>query len=110
MVADEQIEQLAVKPFRTVLDLAQLQPRLDVEMVANVAGLQIEVEQADAPIPGLLVQLQLDRRLDGQGRVTDPTCARQEPDNDGFCPGGGRSGLRLARARDDLMDFLRRVL
>ena len=47
MTADKKIEQLRVKPVGVRDDLLHLEPWLDVEVVANMTGLQLEIQQAN---------------------------------------------------------------
>ncbi len=78
VVADEQTEQLIVEPLRIRRDLPDLHARLNVEIIADMAVLEIHVEQADAAAAGLLGVLELNGDLDGESAVADAAGAGHE--------------------------------
>ena len=53
MTADKKIEQLRVEPVGVLDDLLELEPWLDVQVIANMTGLKIEIQQANPPAAAL---------------------------------------------------------
>ena len=78
VATDEQVEQLMVKPFRIAGDFLNSQSRLDVEQVAHVARLKIEVHDANLAMRRGFVGLEVGRNLDRERRVADATGAWNE--------------------------------
>src|SRR5262245_58030061 len=81
MTADKKIEQLCVEPVGVLDDVMHLEPWLDVEIIANVTALQIEIEQANSLAAGLLVERHLHNGFNCKRGVADPTAAWHEGDN-----------------------------
>ena len=109
--ADEQIEQLPIEPVRVLEDLMHLQPRLDVEVIADMTGLQVEIQQANSTATGFLGELDLHGGLEREGSVADPAAARHEGDDCGSdaLGAGGRNVLAVG-AGDDVENLLRSAL
>ncbi len=110
VVADEDVEQLVIEPLGIGGDLLDLQARLDVEIIAGLAGLEIEVDETDVAPARRLVDLELDGGFDQQRRIAHAARARYERDCHGPLP--GRAGLGLDRRLrvappDDLENLLR---
>src|SRR5438105_4566732 len=82
MTADEDIEELVIEPIRIVHDLLDLQPRLNVEIVAYVTSLKIEIDDADSALTRSLVGLELHGRLERECRVANAAGARDKRDSD----------------------------
>jgi len=78
MVADEKLEQLRVQPFRVARDFVDLHARLDIEIVADVTVLKIEIEQHDSAAARSLGGLDLNADLDGERAVAHAAGARRE--------------------------------
>ena len=57
MMGDEDVEQLRIDAVGVFRDFLDLQTRFDIEVVANVAGLKIQVDHADSAILVRLLQL-----------------------------------------------------
>src|SRR6266568_4670140 len=78
MTADEDIEELVIEPIRIVHDLLDLQPRLNIEIVADVTSLKIEIDDADSALTRSLVGLELHSRLERKRRVANAAGARAQ--------------------------------
>src|ERR1700751_1135814 len=98
MPADKQIEELGVDPLGILHNLPHLQARLDIEIIADMTGLQIEVKEADPAAAGPLVELDLHRSFERERGVADAATARHEGQDRGPDPlDVGGAGLALAR-------------
>ena len=89
-------------------DLPDVEPRLDVEIIANMTGVQIEIQQANPPAARLLGALDLHRGFDRKRGVADPARTRHECHDcrpNLFIAGG--TDFFPARARNDVQNFLR---
>ena len=51
MMRQHDLEQLPVEPLGTRLDLVQIEPRLEIEIVGAGAVLEIEIDQAGRRLP-----------------------------------------------------------
>src|SRR5262245_51802012 len=78
MMADKEIEQLRVEPVGVLNNIVHLEPWLDVEVIANMTGLEIEIQQANSPTACLLVELDLNGGFDGKRGVADAATGRHE--------------------------------
>src|SRR5262249_57388071 len=76
---------------------------LDVGVIADRTGPQIETQQATPPGARLLGALDLHRGFDRKRGVADPAAARHECHD-------RRSDIRPAAARNDVQNFLRSAL
>src|SRR5205814_2578046 len=72
------------EPFRPGLDLADIEPRLDVEVVRAGAVLEIEVDQAGRAVAARGAAHEQHRRLDRQGGYANAARGRQERVNLGL--------------------------
>ena len=97
MTARENVEELIVQPFGRLEDLLQLNLRRDVEVVAHVACLEVQIDQGDAIVLPALPLHQLNGRLDHQRRIAHAARARDERDHNR--PRKRRRGRR--RPRDE---------
>ena len=66
MLRHHDFEQLPVEPFRARLDFAQVQPRLDIEIVGTGAVLKIEIDKAGRGFAAGAAVEQQHRRLHRQ--------------------------------------------
>src|SRR5438132_3139619 len=110
MTADEDIEELVIKPIRIVHDLLDLQPRLEVKIVADMTSLKIEIDDANPALTRCLVGLELDGSLEHKRRIADATSAWDKRNGDGL--GATRIACMVcvpasAVPREDVKDFLR---
>src|SRR5262249_53260939 len=78
MMAQEKFQKLSIQPARVGRKVVDLQPRLEVEVIADVAVLKIEVDQANRSLPRAFVAFQLRSDLDTQSRIPHATPARHE--------------------------------
>src|SRR5262245_9057974 len=84
MAADENLEQLVIEPLGVVQDLLDLQARFDIEIVADVASLKIEVHDANPALARCLVRLELVCRFEHKSQVSGAPCVRIKRNCDGF--------------------------
>src|SRR5262245_51191514 len=108
MTTDEDLEQLVIEPLRVVQNLLDLQAWLDIEIVADVTSLEIEIDDARPALARRFISLELDGRLEHKRRVPDATGARNERNGDGL--GATRVAHMFcisasAVAGDDINDF-----
>src|SRR5262245_55348594 len=108
MTADEDLEKLVIKPLGAVQNLLDLQARLDIEIIADVTSLKVEIDDANPALARRLVGLELDGRLEHERRVADTPGARNKRNGDGL--GATRVARMLcifatAVAREDVNDF-----
>lgn len=110
VTAAEHFKQVRVEPLRGSDQFVDLQLRLDVEIVADMAGLDVEVDEADLPTGAALRPDELKRGLRRQRRVADAAGARQEGNDVGPARrGGGRRGRSpAALACDNVENLLQR--
>src|SRR5690348_3083289 len=87
MMADEEVEKLLVQALGPVDNIVKLQPRVDIEIVADMAGLEIEVDIADLSRPAGLGELDAQSDIERDGGVTDAAQGWQKG-NDGWPPLG----------------------
>src|SRR5262249_38699892 len=108
VTADKKIKQLRIKAVGVLDDLLDVESWLDVEIVADMAVLQIEIQQANPPAARLLGAFDLHGGFDRKRGVADSAGARHEY-HDGrsnlFIAGG--SHFLSAGARNDVENFLR---
>ena len=106
MAAGEDLEQSVVESLGLVDDFLDLEFRRDVQIVADVAGLEVEVDEGNLAAFRRLAPDELDGRFDRERRIADAAGAGQERDDDRLVRGArpGRSD-----ARDDAEDFLGRA-
>lgn len=78
MTADEDIKELSIEPFRVIQNFLNLETRLDVEIVANVTSLEIQVDDAYGAVAGGLGGLELDGDLERERSVADAASAWDE--------------------------------
>src|SRR5438046_521265 len=87
-----------------------LHARLDIEIVADVAVLKIEIEQANTTPARAFAGLELNPDLDRKRDVADATGARDECNHDGFGRGWRvkrlAQGSTLADARQNVRDLV----
>src|SRR6266568_4139927 len=110
MTADEDIEELVIEPIRIVHDLLDLQPRLNIEIVADVTSLKIEIDDADSTLTRGLVGLELHGRLERKRRVANAAGARDERNRDWLgatCIAGMLCIPASALPRKDIKDLFR---
>src|SRR5262249_55902407 len=107
--ADKKIEQLRIEAVGVVDDLLDVEPRLDVEIIADMTGLQIEIQQANPPTARLLVVLDLHGGFHRKRGISHPAPAPPQCydcRSNLFIAAG--SDFFPARARNnDVQDFLR---
>src|SRR5262249_32834801 len=111
VTADKKIEQLRIEAIGILDDLLDVEPWLDVEVIADMAGSKIEVQQANPPAARLLAALDLDGGFDCKRDVADSAAARHEGHDgrsDLFIVAG--SDFRPTDARNDVQNFLRSAL
>src|SRR6266568_1998355 len=108
-MAQEKLQQLSIQAAGVGSKFVDLQPRLDIEVIADVAILKIQIDETNRTLARALVGFQLHPGLDRQSRIADPACAGDE--------GGDRrlATLRLRRstrghpAPEDVRDLLRGI-
>src|SRR5262249_14238473 len=108
VTADKKTEQLRIEAGGIVDDLLEVEPWLDVEIIEDMTGMQIEIQQATPPTARLLVALNLHGGFDRKRGIADPAAARHECHDcrsNPFIPAG--TDLFPARARNDVQDLLR---
>ena len=71
MATYKQIEQLRIEPIGVVHDLTDLQARFDIQIVADVAGLDIKIQKTDPFVPRLFATSDLHGRLNCQRGISD---------------------------------------
>jgi hypothetical protein len=71
VTADESAQQLVVKTFRRRDDLVKLKLGRDVAIVANMAGLEIKIDERDLGACRRLVLDQMDGGFDGERGIAD---------------------------------------
>jgi hypothetical protein len=81
VTADERAQQLVVKTLRRSDDLVKLKLGRDVEIVANMAGLEIKIDERDLGAGRRLVLDQMDGRFEWRARNCrlPPRWARTKP-------------------------------
>src|SRR6185436_14792070 len=96
---------------RIIHEVPDLQPRLDIQVVADVTALHIEIEQADFFVFRLFAGLKLDGTFNGKRGASHAAAARNKGRN------GRTLALRLARRStpsagpgNDVENFVRRIL
>ena len=109
MAGDENVEQRAVEPVRRVDDLIDLQLGLDVEIVADVARLEVEIDQADLRVLRRLAFGEQHRGFHRQRRISDAAGARQERQHRRTAQRGNRGGRLSVDAGDDFEDVGRQI-
>ena len=82
MAADESAQQLVVQAPRRSDDLVELKLGRDVEVVAHVAGLEIEIHERDLGAGCRLVPDKMDRGFDRERGIADSPRAGNKRDND----------------------------
>src|SRR5437667_4510634 len=78
MPADEDLEQLGIEALGIRRDLLDLKPWLDVEIIAEVAGLEIEIDDADVSIFGGFSGLKLSANFGRECGIADAPSARDK--------------------------------
>ena len=78
MGAGEGLEELVVESTGLVDDFPNLEFRRDVQIVADVAGLEVEVDDGNFAVLRRLAPDKLDGRFDRQRRIADAPGAGQE--------------------------------
>ena len=107
-MADKKVEKLLVQALGPVENIVKLQPCIDIEIVADMARLEIEIDIADLPRPAGLGELDAQSDVERDGGVPD-TAQRRQKGNDGRPPLS--LDFRLGRdilPVDQLRDFLQR--
>src|SRR5262249_37709975 len=106
--AHEKIKQLRIKAIGILDDLFDAQPWLHVEIIADMTGPQIEIQQANPPVARLLSALDLHGGFNCKRGVADPAAARHEC-YDCWSSLFLADGLDLlpAGTRNDFQNFLR---
>src|SRR5258706_55438 len=80
MMRDENVEQLSIKPVRIFGDFLDLQTWLDIEVIADVAGLKIEINHADPAILVGFLQLEPGSDFNDHRGVADAARSRKKCD------------------------------
>src|SRR5690242_19544143 len=108
MMADELLEQLSVEPLRMAGKLFNVQPGLDVEVIAEVASLEIQIDEAYPTILCRFGAPNLNSRLNRNGRIPYTASARNKGNNQRLIV-RGRSLHRTCAAapRYHIKNFLR---
>src|SRR5262249_8732579 len=75
MATDEDFEQLGIEALRARCDLLDLKPRFNVETVAEVTGLEVEIDCADLALLGGFSCFELDTNFAHECGVADAACA-----------------------------------
>jgi hypothetical protein len=83
MLAGEDPEQVVIETLRRRDDFADLNFRLDIQIIANVAGLEIEVEKRDFAVLRRRPVEETDGGLDGKRRIADAAGAWDKGNDDG---------------------------
>ena len=78
MLGEHHFQQLAVEPLRTRLDLADVEARLDVEIIGAGAVLEIEIDQASRDAAAGRAAHEQHRRLHRQRRHAHSACRGQK--------------------------------
>src|SRR6185295_14638301 len=110
MAADEDIKELIIEPIGIVHNFLDLEARLEIKIVADVASLKIEIDDANPALTRCLVGLELDGGLEHQRRIADATSAWDKRNGDGL--GATRIACMFcipafALSREDVNNFLR---
>src|SRR5271166_3230338 len=82
MTACKNVKEVIVEPFRRLQYLLDLNLRRDVQVVAHVARLEVEVDQGDPAVLTALALEQLDGRLDRERRIAHAARARDKAHHD----------------------------
>src|SRR4051812_20308955 len=78
MAADEQVEKMCIEALGIGDDLLHLHARFEIEVIADMARLHVEVEQTDAPTSRRLIELELHGGFECERGVADAAAARNE--------------------------------
>ena len=106
MMADEGVEQMVVETVRSGDDLLELKFWRNVEIVAHMARLEIEIDKRDPGAFGRLVFHELHGGFDGEGGIAHASRARRERNHGRRFARGVISG-RCADPSDNVENFVR---
>src|ERR1700730_12712987 len=104
---NEDLEKLTIEAFGIGRYFLDVKTRLDVEIVADVTVLEVQIDQADPTICRRFSCSQLHRHFNGQGTISDATRTWNKQNQDRPRPLADRAIRPCGWPDNDIENFLR---